>query len=267
MTVSRPVIPKEHGAWAVLVVPMIVGASVSGRVTVDLVLLLLCALLVFLGTIPLQTLLRHRFDTRQSPDRVRQARVWGTWYLLGGFIAAVPLLLDGRVFLPVLAMIGSGTLMGNFLLTRSQPKTIQSDFLAVAGLCLGAPAAYYVATGVVDRTALVLWLLNVLFFGWTVFYVQMKIRAVSYRKDRLVCREKIALSRQMLSYNILVLAIVTFCVLQKLATPYAAIAFLPVTAHALIGTVRLTAKVRFRKLGFALLGHSMIFGFILGFLR
>jgi YwiC-like protein len=267
MTFVRPPIPKKHGAWAVLVVPMIVGAGVAGYVTVDHLLMAVSALLAFLSTVPVQTLLRHRFVTPQPATRVQQATIWGAVYLAGAFLALVPLLLDGLFLLPGLAAIGTVAFTGNFVLTRAQPKTVLSDLLAVAGLCLGAPASYYVALGFIDHNAIVLWLLHVLFFGCSVFYVQMKINALSSRKGQFPYRERIALGRRLLLYLTTVLAIVTLLVTQQLATPYALLAFVPMTVHALIGTFRLSATVRFKRLGFFFLGHSMMFGLILGFFR
>lgn len=267
MRFSRPPIPREHGAWAVLFVPIIVGAAVTGHVTIHHLLLALSALLAFLSTVPLHALLRHRFVAPQPANRVQPAAVWGTAYLAGACFALVPLLLNGFLLLPGMAAIGAGAFAANFLLTRAQPKTVFSDLLAVAGLCLGAPASYYVATGYMDRTAVVLWLLHVLFFGCSVFYVQMKISAVSSRKGHFLYREKISFGRQLLLYLTTALAIVTLLVTQKLATPYALLAFVPMTVHALVGTFRLTTTVQFKKLGFALLAHSMIFGIIVGFLR
>jgi hypothetical protein len=267
MNLFRLPIPTEHGAWAVLFVPLIVGAAVAGHVTVDHLFLGLSALLVFLATVPMQTLLRHRFIAPQPANRVQPAAVWGTVYLAVSCLALVPPLLNGFLFLPVMGSLGAAAFIGNFLLTRAQPKTVVSDLLGVAGLCLGASASYYVAVGSLDHTALVLWLLNFLFFGCSVFYVQMKINSVSFRKDRLLCRERLALGRLLLLYLAAALALVTLLVAQRVTTVYSLLAFAPMTVHALIGTCRLTATVRFRKLGFALLAHSLFFGIVIGFLQ
>jgi hypothetical protein len=267
MNTFRPPIPKEHGAWAVLFVPLIVGGAVAGHLTVDHLFLGLSALLAFLGTVPIQTLLRQRFAAPQSARRVQQAAVWGTVYLVGSCLALAPLLLNGFVLLPVLAAFGALAFAVNFLLTRVHPKTVVSDVIAVAGLCLGAPASCYISTGRMNHTAAVLWLLHVLFFGCSVFYVQMKINAVSSRKSQLRRAERVALGRHLLLYLAMVLVFVSALVTQKVATPYVLLAFTPMTIHALIGTFRLTPVVRFKKLGFALLAHSMIFGIVIGFLQ
>jgi hypothetical protein len=143
------------------------------------------------------------------------------------------------------------------------PKTIAGDLVAVVGMTLGAPAGYYLSTSSLDLDALSLWLLNILFFGSTVVYVHMKIRARSTSRSELSWAEKFSLGKLNLAYHVVVVAAVLLLVLMYFTPELALIAFVPMIVHALIGTMKLSGNTSFRRLGFILLVHSAIFGILL----
>jgi len=263
MNIPRPIIPKEHGAWAVLFVPMVVGVGATGLWPGRVLFLALSALGIFMSYVPVQILLRDRFLMSQGNDRVRQARVWATAFLALGLFFAIPLLMSGYWLLPAFAAIGVLGFAVNFGLTRRFPKTIPGDLVSVVSLTLTAPAAYYVVLGVLDRTALSIWLLNVLFFGCSVFYVHMKIRATSMKKEELTWGERISLGKLNLIYHAVVLTVVFALAWRHFTPPLAALAFVPMAAHAIYGTYKLSGKVRFKNLGFLLVGQAILFALIM----
>jgi hypothetical protein len=263
MTIPSPIIPREHGAWAVLVVPMLLGAAAAGAWTLEVLLCSLAALIIFLGYVPVQIVLRHHLSTPQEKGQLYRARFWSCAYVGTGLLLAMPLLVRGYALLYMFGAIGIASLLTNFLLTRRSPKTITSDLVAVLGLTLTGPGAYYVSTGMLDERAAVLWLLNLLFFGCSVFYVHMKLAAASARKPELSATERLSIGKYNILYHVVVVGLVGLLVLNHRTSSIAVIAFIPMAIHALVGTYTLSRRVRFRTVGYLLLGQSLLFALVL----
>lgn len=263
--IPAPPITKEHGSWAVLFVPMVVTASVIGRLTFDFIFLSLSALGVFMSYVPVHILLRHFSGTPSDDVKLEQAKFWAVTYLLIGVAFILPLFAKGYYLLLVIGALGAISFFANFLLTRVFSKTIASDCVAVAGLALGAPGSYYVLTGLIDRTALLLFILNFLFFGCSVFYVHMKIRASSCKRLKMTWSDKLSLGKMNLLYHIAVISIVAALAALHFTSLVALFAFIPMLIHGVYGTMKLSGKVRFKKLGFLLLAQSILFGILLSY--
>lgn len=267
VNIPKPIIPKEHGAWAVLFVPMIVGVGSTGLWPGRVLLLALSALATFASYVPARILLRDRFFVAQGRERVQQARFWLIASFLLGLSFAVPLLMMGYWYLLPFGAIGCIGFAVNFGLTRRFPKTITGDLVSVFSLTLSAPAGYYVVLGVLDQTAFLLWLLNFLFFGCSVFYVHMKIRAASLRKEELTWGERMSLGKLNLIYHVAVLAIVSVLAWRHFTPELAALAFVPMAVHAIYGTSKLSSQIRFKNLGFVLVGQAILFALMMVVVR
>jgi len=144
-------------------------------------------------------------------------------------------------------------------------KMIATDLIAVAGLTLSGPSMYYVLTGTLDRTALSMYVLNFLFFGCSVFYVHMKIQASAAKKPGMAWREKLSLGKENLRYHAAVAAVVAILAYVQFIPIFAAVAFIPMVVHGVYGTIKLSSRVHFKKLGFLLLGQSVVFGILLSY--
>ncbi len=257
------VITKEHGSWAVLLVPIFVSAGVVGTFTINFILFAFSAIAFVLAYTPGHTLLRHHFGSHQDQEKVEQAKFWTVAYLVIGFTFALWLLITGYTFLIVFGGLAAISFLGNFFVTRRYSKSIVSDLLAAAGLTLGGPSAYYVLTGRVDSTALLLYIFNFLFFGCSIFYVHMKIRASGIKKPRMTWVDKVSFGKMNLAYHIVVVSLVGALVALHSASIIALLAFVPMFVHAVFGTLKLSGRVRFKNLGFLLLAQSIVFGVLL----
>lgn len=266
MAIPKPMVTKEHGAWAVLFVPMIAGTAYANSFSWNVVWLACSALGVFMSYVPVQILLREYIGLHQGREKIDAAKFWSAAYLGCGALFALPLLYQRLWLLVVIGIFGAVSFFGNFLLTRKVQKSIPSDLVAVAGLTLSAPSAYYVVTGALDTKALVLWMLNVLFFGCSVFYVHLKIRASAMKKNRWHVWEKISVGKLNILYHCFVVTVISVLVLYRLTPATIALAFVPMIVHAIAGTVNLSRRVKFKRLGFMLLGHSIVFGILFVFL-
>jgi len=264
MTIPRPLIPNEHGACAVLFVPMAVAATAVGSFSFNLVLLTLSALSWFMAYRPASILLRDSNVSSPGKEKLRQARFWATVYLSAGLVFLALLLGHGFWLLLPIGALSAGGFLGSFFLSRRRARTIPGDLLAVVGLTLSAPGTYYVGAGSLNSTSFFLWLMNFLFFGCSVFYVHMKMHAASSKKQEFDCAEKLSIGKWNVFYHIAIMVVVGALALVRYMSWFAVLAFVPMTMHAIYGTHRLSSDVRFKNLGLLLLGQSIAFGIILG---
>lgn len=264
MKIPSPLLPKEHGAWAVLLAPLILGASAADKWHGNVVVLAIAALAFFFSYVPLQIILRHHGGTAQAPQRLRAAYFWATVDLVLGGLVLLPLFRQKLWLLLVIGAAAAFLFIIHFLWMRRHAKGLVSDFIAMAGLALTAPAAYYVSTARIDQTAVLLWLFSILFFGCSAVYVHMKIRATTLKKTTLSWHEKLIIGKLNLLYHLAVLLVIGVFTLTLFTPRLAFAAFVPITLHAVYGTLKLSAAVRFKRLGFILVGHTLIFMLLLG---
>jgi hypothetical protein len=263
MGLPKPVIPREHGAWAILLLPLMLGAVIAGRFTPAVLVLLASALFVFLSYTPARVLSRHLTDQRQAPGRLRQAAWWTALYLIPGIAGCVWLLAHGHHALLLPGALAMASFLAALFASCSMPKSIAGDLFSVVGLSLGAPAAYAVASGVLDRTAWLSYLMIVLFFGSSVFYVRMKINAIAVRRESLTWREKWALGKPNILYQSVVIGIVVALAFVQWSPRLVPLAFVPMIVHAFLGTIFLSRRVKLTTLGSLLVAQSVAFGALL----
>jgi hypothetical protein len=141
--------------------------------------------------------------------------------------------------------------------------TLLGEWIGIAGLALGAPGAYLVATRALDPTAFAIYVLNVLYFGGTVFYIKFKVR----EQPRVVLpnatwHARVFAGRITLAYHALALAlIVAFAVIGWLPA-LVVIAFAPAVCKAIGGVLTRQARLNIRRLGFIELGLSIAFSLL-----
>jgi len=263
MNIPKPLITKEHGSWPVLFVPMIVSTCVTQRFTIDVLFVALSVACVVLSYPSLQIILRHWFVQSQGDEKLRPAIFWASVFLFMACVLSLPLLAKGFWLLLPIGGIGALFSILNVAVTSTFRKTAGSDLLAVLGLTLGSPAVYYVAMGRIDMTAVSVWFLNFLFFGCGIFYVHMKMRATGLKRSDLTMFEKLSIGKLNIAYHLVVLIVVFLLTWMHYTPQLVFAAFVPMAIHAFTGTVTLTRRIRFRSLGFVLLGQSIVFSLLM----
>jgi len=258
------VIPREHGAWGMLLVPLATGAVVALRTGIHggaLTLFLCAALSLFWLRTPVESWLgTSAIKVHTDYERAFVLRAIAG---IGLFAAAcIALLLwDGRN--RVLFLIGGIAALAFGLQAAvkrlGRKGRMPAQIIGAIGLTSTAAGAYYVATGRLDRTAVALWLANWLFAGDQIHFVQLRIhsaRAVTFR-------EKLRQGLPFLLAQIaLVAALVAACRfdLFPLAT---ALAFLPVLLRGTLWFISGQRPLDVHKLGFSELRQALIFGAVL----
>src|SRR5262245_37101437 len=170
---SKLKLPKEHGAWAMLYVPFALGVAVAGWFSWPVLLLFGATTAMFISRESLLVWRRARNRGREA----KEAGMLLAIYLAIAALCGTPLILVWRLhWLIPLGLFGAALLLVNAeQATRLDERSIAGELLAICGLTLTAPASYYVARGMWDKIAIWLWLLSVLYFASSVFYIKLRI--------------------------------------------------------------------------------------------
>jgi len=253
-------LPKEHGSWAMWSVPLIVGMAVAPVWQWRTLILIVAALAFFLMRYPLATIIKTR--KRPTTDRAW----WLRWSIGYGLIAAMCgawlILIEQLYLLIPIGVIGALLVTFNlWLVSRKQEMSAYGELTGIAGLALGAPLTYYAASGQLDGTALMLWLVNALYFGGTVFYIKLKVRQQPRlpAPDRL--SERLLKGRACLTYQGVVLTVIIALVAVDHMPALLPLAFVPMTLKVIYGAARWQDKhsLSLPRLGMIEMVHSILF--------
>src|SRR5271157_2403172 len=258
------VIPREHGAWGMMLVPLATGAVVALRSGVNggaLTLFIVAAMSLFWLRTPVEAWLGTSAIKAQADDE----RAFVLRVVLGiGLLAAATiasLLWNGRnrglLLIGAIAALAFAVQAGVKKLGRK--GRIPAQMIGAFGLTSTAACAYYVATGLLDRTAVALWIANWLFAGDQIHFVQVRIRS----SRAATMDEKMREGRTFLLGQIgLIGAILAACRFGILPAAVA-IAFLPVLVRGTLWFVRGRQPLNVRKLGYSELAQASVFGALL----
>jgi len=175
------IFPREHGAWGILLVPLVTGMAAGlfarGSASSLAPLTLLVLALFWLRT-PLESWVgagAMKARTAEEFDLVRKT----VWQLAAVAAAAsVWLFWGGRNFalLAIGAAAGVAFLAQALVKRGGRERRELAQIIGAGGLTATAPAAYCVATGGFGNTAWLLWIANLLFAANQIQFVQMRIR-------------------------------------------------------------------------------------------
>jgi hypothetical protein len=241
---AAPAMPREHGAWGILLIPFFTAIGVA-RVVDAKVLLLLGSILAF-------------YLARTS--WLKNDHRWTMLLLAGSALLAAPLLAVWQLWwLPVFGLAAMP------LAARKTQHGLAMQLTSIAGLTLTAPAAWYVATGRLDATAAILWLLNALYFVGGVFQVKMHIAAAINRAPLQTFSDRIRRGALNLAYHLAALMLVSALVVAGQVPAATLAAFVLALGRALAATLTLTPQLRIKRLGWSEVVYSLLFMLILIF--
>lgn len=245
-SLPRVPLPREHGSWVMLLLPLAVGGVLWRPPLLEALALGGAGLAAYVMQNALAQALRPRVP--------EGARLWGAIAGAGAAALGLPLLLRH----PALALLAlpAALLLGFHLRLQRAPASARLDrslagqLLAAAVLALGAPAMALLAPGAPGLPAAGAWLALVLGFAGGVLYIHMRLEGVKWRK-RLDPARRWRLGRLCLGYHAALAAL-------ALAAPFvvgpsgalAIVAVSPGAARALLGWRSLGPEVpSFKRLG------------------
>jgi hypothetical protein len=257
--------PREHGAWGILLVPLITGAAIgyySPDTLFPLILLVLAALALFCLRTPLESWMETSAVRPQTSAEHRAVLV-SILTSAGLAVAALALVIwlqrAWDLFL-LGAAVGGIFLLQTVLKRLGRNSRLRAQLAGSLGLTSTAAAAYYVASGKLDATAFALWGANWLFAVNQIHFVQLRIHAA-----RLTSRaEKLKRGRTFLSGEVLSLIILGIVWRLGYLPGLAILAFAPILLRGAFWPLSARSEpLQVRRLGVIELAHAIAFGVLL----
>lgn len=254
------IVPREHGAWGLLLVPMVTAAGVAFRQNTNVfpfVLLLTAALSLFWLRTPLESLLgisAMRAETKEERGSV----AFVVLYLaIVAVLASSMLLWAGQN--PLLWLIGAAAgvafVVQAVLRKMGRHTRMLSEIVGTIGLTASAPAVYYVITGKFGITGWMLWLANLMFAGNQIHYVQIRIHTCKLSG----LHAKLARARTFALGQLAMAAVLGATCWLGWMPWLVLLAFVPLLLRGFYYFVQKPAPLRVRRLGWNELAQAIVF--------
>ncbi|MCU5571919.1 YwiC-like family protein, partial [Bacillus cereus] len=225
------VIPKQHGAWAMLVIPFLLSV-ILGKPTIYHIPLFLAWFFIYLATYPFLTYIKQR----RKKEFLQAAIVYFSIAFLFGMIS---LLYEWRILLFVIVMIPL-FIVNMYYARQKNERALLNDICAIIVFCIGGLISYSFSMKQIDHTAIFIALISFLYFLGSTFYVKTMIREKNNPKYRLISW----------GYHI-VLTIIIFVI-----NPWRSLIFIPSVIRAI---VLYGKKISIIKVGILEIANSVYF--------
>ena len=260
------IVPREHGAWGLLLVPLFTGSVVGlapKYLVWELLLFTVAAVSLFALRTPLESLLETGVISARSSAERRAALVGCIGFATSATVSLTLLMWKGQYSqLFAIAGVVSGAFFGQAVLRRFGRSTRTISQLAGAvALTSTAPAAYYVAAGQLDERALALWVSNWLFASNQIHFVQLSIHAARATNFA----EKLAIGKAFLVAQGLLLLLLVSASLLGVMPSFSIIAFAPALARGSFWFFRKPVPLDVKSLGWSEMKQGVGFGMLLAF--
>lgn len=173
----KPLLPKQHGAWAMLLVPFFLGMGL-GQVSWIHIPLFIGWFFLYLATYPLLMSFKKRNKKRELHMK------WTALYFLPVILSLlIVLLYDYRFVFFGLIMVPFFIINAHYAMQNNE-RALLNDLSAICSFGIGGVASYFAGTGTIDLMAFAVWGLSMLFFVGSTFFVKTMIREKSNPKYR-----------------------------------------------------------------------------------
>lgn len=160
-------LPKQHGAWAMLLIPFLLGVVKGGAVFAHIPLFL-GWLSLYLFTYPILMISKKK--------KVLFYRKWAIIYGLSAILSLIyPLFVEWRLVYFGMVMLPF-FMINIYFARRNKERAFINDLTAIITFGIGGAASYFLASGMLDRTGWLLFVYTFLFFLGSTFYVKSMIR-------------------------------------------------------------------------------------------
>jgi hypothetical protein len=258
------VIPREHGAWSLLLVPLFTGV-VAGYASEHriwpLLMFTVAALSLFWLRTPVESLIGTSSLTANTETERRTALVASILLAALASACLTGLMWKGQNL--QLLLLGGATalafLIQSVLRNLGRKTRMAAQLVGAIGLVCTAPAAYYIGTGRLSERALILWLANWIFAGNQIHFVQLRIhsaRATTFS-------EKLARGRLFLLAQPVLLASLVMAAFWRVLPPLAIVAFLPALVRGALWFFTKPEPLDVRSLGWSEMKQGVAFGLLL----
>jgi hypothetical protein len=258
------VVPREHGAWGMLLIPLVTGAAVgrlSGGRVAPVLLLTTAVLALFWLRTSAESWLGTGAVRAQTAEERRHVRNFILPLTSIAAVSLTALFWQGKNFdLVLLGLIAGPAFAAQMFLQKLGRATrMAAEVVGALALTSTAPAAYSVATGRLDANAWALWVMNWLFAGDQIHFVWLRIRGT--RADG--WSEKFRLGWSFLAGQFFLGVTLALAYRVGWVRAWAVIAFVPVLFRGCVWFVQKPRPIVIRRLGQGELFHAIVFGVLL----
>jgi len=161
------VLPKQHGAWAMLIIPFWLGVA-AGGFTWEHIPLFLGWVLLYLATYPALLLFKKR--------KIKQYTKWTFIYAVPGVLfLLIPFLARPSIAYFGLAMIPF-FIVNMYFSSKKKDRAFLNDLSAIFIFSMAGLATSYLSTGEIHSFATLLFIASILFFIGSTLFVKTMIR-------------------------------------------------------------------------------------------
>jgi len=258
------VIPREHGAWGLLLVPLFTGV-VAGYASQHriwpLLIFTVAALSLFWLRTPVESLIGTSSITANTKAERRVALVAAAFLAALTTACLTDLMWKGQS-LQLLLLGGAAALaflIQSILRSLGRKTRMAAQMVGAIGLVCTAPAAYYIGTGQLGGRALILWVANWVFAGNQIHFVQLRIHSArATTPSQKVARGKFFLLAQPVLFAFLAIA-----AFWHFLPPLVVVAFVPALVRGTLWFVRKPEPLDVRRLGWSEIKQGVAFGLLL----
>ncbi|WP_394136728.1 YwiC-like family protein [Cytobacillus oceanisediminis] len=160
-------LPKQHGAWAMLILPFWLGAA-SSEIIWPHIPFFLGWTLLYLATYPSLLLFKRK--------RITYYAKWTAIYMVPAILLLlVPLLTRPSIIIFGLLMVPF-FIINAYFSSKNQDRALGNDFSAIFSFSIAGLASSYLPGGEVTALSWTVFAASVLFFSGSTFYVKSMIR-------------------------------------------------------------------------------------------
>jgi hypothetical protein len=257
LRLTPPPWPREHGAWAMLALPLALGIAAAWPPGAAAWLLVPALALLFLSRHAAVSAATRLLDRKKAPEGFLARRVlWAAVYAAGAMLCVAaawqmiaPSSHDAQFVAAALTLVLGATHAG--LAFADRDRTVPGEMVGMAALASAAPLLVAASGQPLDRRAVGAGLAALLYFATSLAYVKA-IRGL-WKGDRE------ALRRCVVAHTTIVGAI-ALLVTGGFFTPLLAVAFLPVMARTAWGLA--SPPTGLRQLGWREVGVAALFAVV-----
>lgn len=160
-------LPKQHGAWAMIIIPFWLGVINGGFIWKDIPFFIGWVLL-YLATYPMLLLLKGK--------KMGFYLMWTSIYLFPALLFLLfPLFERPSIIYYGLSMIPF-FVINAYYASKNQDRVLINDFSAILAFSIVGLASSYVSLGFVNVNSILIFSTSILFFVGCTFYVKTMIR-------------------------------------------------------------------------------------------
>jgi len=261
-------LPREHGAWGMLLVPLVTGAALgnaSGERIIWVLLFAAVALGLFCLRTPVEAVLEISPVRPQNDGERRLIHTFIYIYSSVAVLALAALILWAHAYGLLLLGAAAATafLLQAILKKLGRETRMNAQLTGAIALSSTAAGAYYLATGHFGTTAVIIWSANWLFAANQIHFVQLRIHSAR----AITIREKLHQGRSFLLHQAACLLLLGLIWRAGWLPGLILVAFGPLFVRGFAWFLESPRPLQVHRLGVSELLYAVAFGmfFIVGF--